>query len=228
VSHSHEILIAIDGPSASGKSTVSRKVAEELNFTYVDSGSFYRGFAWKAWKAGVSAKELPQVRDLLEHIRMEFFVDHRAVRFTIDGEDPYQELRSKPVVERVSDFAAIPEVRAYMVLMLQSMASFGQVVMEGRDIGTVVFTDTPFKFYLDADPHVRAKRRHREQENNDDVGNFNEVLKSLRRRDDKDTTRKMAPLQIAENAKVINTTSMSIDDVVQQIICKIKTAGFVP
>ena len=225
MSHFREILVAIDGPSASGKSTVSKKVAEKLNCTYVDSGSFYRGIAWKAWKAGVSAKDVPKVRALLECIRMEFFVDHRTVRFTIDGEDPSRALRSEPVVERVSDFAAIPEVRTYIVLKLKGMASFGQVVMEGRDIGTVVFTETPFKFYVDADPEVRAKRRHREQGDNDGVSDFREVYQSLRRRDNKDATRKMAPLQIAEDARVIDTTSMPIDDVVQQIVSEIDAAG---
>ena len=225
MSRSNEALIAIDGPSASGKSTVSRMVAQELKFTYVDSGSLYRGITWKALMAGVSTHDGSAVLAMLDGIRVDFHVHHHAVQFTIDGDDPGPALRSESVVERVSDIAAIPEVRAYVVRILQGMASLGQVVMEGRDIGTVVFTHTPFKYYLDADPDERARRRHRELEDRPGSGDFHRVIESLRRRDAKDATRKIAPLQIAENARVINTTKMSIDEVVRLIVGEVKAAG---
>lgn len=221
--HSRPVLVAIDGPSASGKSTVARKVAAELGFAYVDSGALYRGITWKAWQDGIDVRDASAMLALLERISLEFFEEAHAVRFRIDGTDPGQAIRSEAVVERVSDVAAIPGVRAFVVKQLQGMAAYGRVVMEGRDIGTVVFTDTPFKFYLDADPAERARRRHQEMKAADtgesDVG---EVLDSLKRRDQKDTTRKTAPLQIAEGAEVINTTSLSIDDVVGRIVAMIR------
>jgi cytidylate kinase len=217
--------VAIDGPSASGKSTVSRTVAAELGFTYVDSGALYRGITWKVWQDGVDATDAAAVIALLDRIEIEFFEESHAVRFRIDGVDPGQAIRSEPVVERVSDVAAIPEVRAYVVAKLQGMAGYGKVVMEGRDIGTVVFIDTPYKFYLDADPAERARRRHLEMTGTEAPADVHSVLDSLQRRDQKDTTRKTAPLQIAAGARVINTTSMSIDEVVRVIVSEIRAAG---
>ena len=218
--------IAIDGPSASGKSTVSRKVARLLDYIYVDSGSLYRGMTWKVIHDGVEASDAQAVIELMEGMDMQFFVEEHAVRFTIDGEDPGDQIRSEPVRENVSDVAAIPEVRAFMVQKLRDMADFGNIVMEGRDIGSVVFPQSPYKFYLDADPEERAKRRHAELVERRENGNVNEVLNSLKRRDEKDTKRATAPLQIPLGAQVINTTRMTIDEVVATIAeCVQTTVG---
>ena len=222
--NSEQILVAIDGPSASGKSTVSRRVAEQLGFVYVDSGSLYRGITWKAWTEGVDCKDAAAVIGLVGRIRMEFSVIRDVVCFTIDGTDPGSALRSEPVVERVSDIAAIPEVRDYINDHLRATAAYGHVVMEGRDIGTVVFPDSPFQFYLDADPRERARRRHLELQDGE-PGPLARVLDSLKRRDEKDTTRTAAPLQVSENARVVNTTRMSIDEVVQEIVSDVRHAG---
>lgn len=219
------VIVAIDGPSASGKSTVSKRVAQELEFTYVDSGSLYRGMTWKALRSGVDVRQPLAVVELMNRMKLEFFVDHRVVYFTVDGEDPGQQLRSEPVRESVSDVAAIPEVRTFMVNHLRDMAQFGEIVMEGRDIGTVVFPTTPFKFYLDASPEVRAQRRFNELapvEGTKDVG---VVMNSLARRDQKDSTRPTAPLQIALGARVIDSTAMTIDEVVASIVADVRAAG---
>lgn len=219
------VIVAIDGPSASGKSTVSKRVAQELEFTYVDSGSLYRGMTWKALRSGVDVRQPLAVVELMNRMKLEFFVEHRVVYFTVDGEDPGQQLRSEPVRESVSDVAAIPEVRTFMVNHLRSMAQFGEIVMEGRDIGTVVFPTTPFKFYLDASPEVRAQRRFNELapvEGTKDVG---VVMNSLARRDQKDSTRPTAPLQIALGARVIDSTAMTIDEVVASIVADVRAAG---
>jgi cytidylate kinase len=199
------IVVAIDGPSASGKSTVSKRAAIDLGFTYVDSGSLYR--------------------ELMSRMKLEFFVENKVVLFTIDGEDPGLQLRSEPVRESVSDIAAIPDVRSFMVTHLREMVRFGNIVMEGRDIGTVVFPTTPHKFYLDADPDERARRRFEELVQMEGVRDVNEVRDSLSRRDQKDSTRKTAPLQIALGARVVNTTAMSIDEVVALIVSEVKSAG---
>ncbi len=219
------IIVAIDGPSASGKSTVSKRVAQELAFTYVDSGSLYRGMTWKAIREGVDVRNALAVVELMNRMKLEFFVDHRVVYFTMDGEDPGQQIRSEPVRESVSDVAAIPEVRAFISNQLRDMVQFGNIVMEGRDIGTVVFPTTPFKFYLDASPEVRAQRRFNELAPVEGVKDVGVVRSSLARRDQKDSTRPTAPLQIALGATVIDSTSMTIDDVVAGIVANVRAAG---
>ncbi|HOW97297.1 MAG TPA: (d)CMP kinase [Kiritimatiellia bacterium] len=225
MSNNHSVsVVAIDGPSASGKSTVSKRVAQELKFTYVDSGSLYRGMTWKALRESVNIGQPEQVLDLMNRMKLEFYAENRVVLFTIDGEDPGLQLRSEPVRENVADIAAIPGVRAFLVARLQEMVRFGDIVMEGRDIGTVVFPESPFKYYLDADPEERARRRSLELKNMEGVGDVSKVLDSLTRRDKKDSTRKTAPLQIALGAKVINSTSMTIEEVVAQIVAEVRAA----
>lgn len=216
------VVVAIDGPSASGKSTVSKRVAQELGFVYVDSGSLYRGMTWKALREGVDVGQSEQVIELMNRMKLDFYVENRVVLFTIDGEDPGPQLRSEPVRENVADIAAIPEVRMFMVQNLRDMVRFGDIVMEGRDIGTVVFPTSPFKFYLDADPEERARRRCEELKNIEGGGDVSKVFDSLVRRDRKDSTRKTAPLQIALGARVINSTSIGIEDVVALIVADVR------
>jgi cytidylate kinase len=215
-------VVAIDGPSASGKSTVSKLVAKELAFTYVDSGALYRGMTWKAIRAGVDIARTEQVIELMNAMRIEFFAQEKVVLFTLDGEDPIPQLRSEPVRENVADIAAIPEVRAFMVARLREMVRFGDIVMEGRDIGTVVFPATAFKFYLDANPEERARRRQAELAPVEGVRDVRQVLDSLQRRDRKDSTRKTAPLQIALGARIVDSTRMGIDEVVALIVADVR------
>ena len=221
-------IVAVDGPSASGKSTVSRRTAQAVGFIYVDSGALYRGITWKCVKEGIDVKDSQAVTNLLIRMNMELVLKDNAVGYLIDGEDPGQEIRAEPVRERVADIAAQQSVRVYIVEKLRLMTKFGSLVMEGRDIGTIVFPDTPFKYYLDADPEERARRRAAEikvQEGTEDVG---AVLSSLRRRDQKDSSRATAPLQIALGAKIINSTGMTIEQVVDTIVVDLKKAGAVP
>jgi len=221
------IIVAVDGPSASGKSTVSRRAAQALGFVYVDSGAVYRGVTWKCVKEGVDVKDAQAVTNLLIRMNMELVLKDQAVGYLIDGEDPGQEIRAEPVRERVADIAAQQSVRVYIVEKLRLMTKFGSLVMEGRDIGTVVFPDTPYKYYLDADPEERARRRAAEIQQTEGAGDVNEVLSSLRRRDQKDSSRATAPLQIALGARIINSTGMSIDQVVDTIVSDLKKAGVV-
>ncbi len=221
------IIVAVDGPSASGKSTVSRRAAQALGFVYVDSGAVYRGVTWKCVKEGIDVKDAQAVTNLLIRMNMELVLKDQAVGYLIDGEDPGQEIRAEPVRERVADIAAQQSVRVYIVEKLRLMTKFGSLVMEGRDIGTVVFPDTPYKYYLDADPEERARRRAAEIRQTEGAGDVNEVLSSLRRRDQKDSSRATAPLQIALGARIINSTGMSIDQVVDTIVSDLKKAGVV-
>ena len=219
------LCIAIDGPSASGKSTVSRRVARALGFVYVDSGALYRGLTWAALKAGVDTTDAAAMIALLARNRWRFHVVDQALQFDIDGVNPGIELRSEPVREHVSDIAAIPEVRAFVVGRLREAADFGPLVMEGRDIGTVVFPESPCKFYLDADPEVRARRRLHDIVSLEGRGDVGMVRTSLARRDAKDRTRATAPLQIARDATVIDSTAMSVDEVVRFIVDRVRAAG---
>ena len=221
-------VVAIDGPSASGKSTVARRTAEALGWIYVDSGALYRGMTWKALREGVDTTKPADVVALLPRLQWEFTEEQRAIRFTIDGEDPGQQLRSELVREAVSDIAAIPEVRAFIVGELRQMIEFGSLVMEGRDIGSVVFPDTPFKFYLDASPVERARRRAAELAQAEGRGDVQQVLSSLTRRDQKDSGRKTAPLQIPLGARVIDSTQMNIAEVVALILGDLRQAGAAP
>jgi len=218
-------ILAIDGPSASGKSTVARLAAQRLGFNYVDSGSFYRGITWKCLREGVDTTDAAQVVELIERIDFQCFLREGAVMFAIDGEEPGDQIRSQPVQEHVSDIAAVPEVRTHLVKMLRDSSRLGSLAMEGRDIGTVVFPDTPFKYYLDADPEERARRRFEELADKSGYNDVQEVYHSLARRDHKDSTRSAAPLQIALGAKVIDSTGMVAEQVVDKIIDDLKSAG---
>ena len=222
MSNHKNIVVAVDGPAASGKSTVSKLVARELGYNYVDSGAFYRGVTWKAVRERVDVKNADAVIVLLQRMDLAITVEDHVVCFMIDGEDPGQQIRSEPVRERVSDVAVIPEVRSFIVDRLRETAAFGALVMEGRDIGSVVFPEARFKFYLDADPAERARRRHKELLETEGDSQMDEVLNSLQRRDKKDSTRETAPLQIALGARVIDSTALSCEKVVEVISREVK------
>jgi len=211
------IRVAVDGPSASGKSTVSKRLAEQLDFIYVDSGSLYRAITWTANEMNVAPEDTAAGGSFLGGLIAEPYLVGRDLRFKVNGTDPGDALRSEAVVERVSDVAAVPEVREFVVERLRDAARMGNLVMEGRDIGSVVFPDTPFKYYLDADPGERARRRFAERESGSGSEGLEAVRDSLDRRDRKDTSRQTAPLQIPEGACIINTTNLSLDEVVARI-----------
>ena len=222
MSNSASSVVAIDGPSASGKSTVSRRVAAELGWCYVDSGALYRGLTWKALRESVDTGRPEDLIALVPQLALEFSEVQRVLHFTINGEDPGLQLRSEPVQEAVSDVAAVPEVRAFIVAELRRLTAFGSLVMEGRDIGSVVFPATPFKFYLDADPWERARRRAQELAQAEGYSDVSRVADSLARRDRKDAGRKTAPLQIPLGAQVINSTALSIGQVVALIVAAVR------
>jgi cytidylate kinase len=214
--------IAIDGPSASGKSSVSKGVAAELGFIYSDSGALYRGVTWQAIRKGVDTKDAAAVIECMLNSDWNFFVQEGAATFSIDGDVPVQELREKDVRESVADVASIPEVRKFVVESLQSLANFGSLVMEGRDIGTVVFPNSPYKFYLDADPEERAMRRYRELVAAGEDEKAHEVMDSLKKRDKIDATRKTDPLVVAPGAQVIDSTSMTLEGVIKTVVDAVK------
>ena len=212
------IIIAIDGPSASGKSTVAREVAQRLDFNYVDSGSLYRGLTWKVLHEKIDPDDEAGILISMDAGDWEFHVADQAVVFTIDERSPGLALREPQIHENVSKVARVQAVREFINRHLRQMTRFGSLVVEGRDIGSVVFPETPYKFYLDADPVERARRRQAELVKADVSTGVDEVQSSLERRDEMDSNRETAPLQIALGATVINSTDLNVDDVVQVII----------
>jgi cytidylate kinase len=214
-------IVAIDGPSASGKSTVARRVAERLGYWHVDSGAVYRGVTWRALLEQGAPLSADKILATLPRAAPEFFADGRSVRFRMAGADPGDAIRSEQVSEAVSLVAAQPEVRAQVNEWLRGTVSFGSLVMEGRDIGTVVFPQAAHKFYLDASPEERARRRQKDLARAQAGADVDGVKASLLRRDDKDRTRRHAPLQVAAGALVIDTTNLTLDDVVAAVLTAI-------
>lgn len=194
------MMIAIDGPSASGKSTVAQMVAARLGYTYLDTGAMYRKVSAMALERGVSVSD-PAA--LVKMLREEWY--------DTDIED--ERLRSKEVTAVVSEVSAHGEVRNFLIGIQRAFAERHHIVMDGRDIGTVVLPDAGLKIYLDATAEVRAKRRAQESGRT-----FEEELESIKRRDHLDSTRKVGPLKRAEDAVLIDTSEMGIEEVVEKIV----------
>ena len=215
-------IVTIDGPSASGKSTVARQVAEILGGVYVDSGSVYRGITWQVLREGKDPGKPDEVIACLRRMKLEFVNEGRAARLRVNGIDPGAEIRSDAVQERVSEVAAIPEVRQTVNRRLRATTRFGDIVMEGRDIGSVVFPTARHKFYLDAVPEERARRRHLEKAAGEGASGVHTVMDALKRRDAKDSGRQTAPLKVPEGAVVVDTTGISIEQVVERIVARVR------
>lgn len=215
-------VIAIDGPSASGKSTVARRVAAALGMLYVDSGAVYRGVTYHVLQEGADTSSEEQTVAALRRMPIEFSVDSGAVVFAVNGVRLVSELRGQDVTQHVSPVAAVPEVRRQVTDWLRDMRGFGGLVMEGRDIGTAVFPDAGFKFYLDASAEERARRRHAEGPGAGGEASVEDVSESLKRRDRIDSTRATAPLKVADGSVIVDTTGMSIDEVVGAIVAHVR------
>jgi len=204
-------VIAIDGPAASGKSSVSRGVAARLGFLFVSSGHFYRAFAWGALRDGISPEESPA---WMVSRHLEVRRDDSGVSLLLDGKDATPHLSEAATAAMVSPLAAVPAVRDAVNARLRALAAEHDLVMEGRDIGSVVFPDTPWKFYLDASPEERARRRATEG-----------AVDSVAERDRLDSTRATAPLTIPDGAIVIDTTHLELDGVISAVLERLKTEG---
>jgi len=199
------VLIAIDGPAGAGKSSVARAVAERLGFTYLDSGAMYRAVGLAATRTGRSPG------DVAGEIEIGFADEGRRV--LLDGEDVSEAIRTPEASEMASQAAAMPVVREALVARQRELVDDGDWVAEGRDIGTVVAPDAEVKVYLDASPEERARRRA------DQIGgDYDAILTDQRVRDDRDSTREASPLRAADDAHVIDTTGLSLDEVVDRIV----------
>jgi cytidylate kinase len=199
-------VIAIDGPAASGKSTVARHLAKKLGFIFVSSGYYYRALAWGVLQKKLDPKNEKEISSWLQTLDFKTCIINGEARPLLNRIDPEEHLFDTEVNALVSPLAALPEVRNFLLNTLRNLALDHNLVMEGRDIGSVVFPDTPFKFYLDASLEERMRRRHQEGE-----------IDSIAERDRSDSSRALAPLLIPDGARVIDTTHLRIEEVAEHI-----------
>lgn len=217
-------VIAIDGPSGSGKSTIARLLGQKLGFLHVDSGALYRIMTLAALKGGIDCNDEKAVAALADEVKVEFVPKDGKVAYLFEGEEPGDAIRTPEVNAAVSPVSKVPEVRAVVTGWLRSMRELGDIVVEGRDIGSVVFPDTPARFYLDASPEARARRRHLEEVGKGIAKQTEEEVKaSLLGRDKIDSSRKTAPLKIADGAVVIDSTELTIDEVLATVLAHLPT-----
>ena len=215
------MIIAIDGPAGSGKSTVAKQVARMLGFQYLDTGAMYRSVAWYALEHQVNPDDVDALARIAQEKSIEFRAaqdDAQPSRVFIDGVDVTGEIRTPRIDKAVTPVSAIPEVRSALVLQQRAIASTHNVVMEGRDIGTVVFPNAEVKVFLTASAEERARRRAA-QNRERGFGEVNEsaILQDIIRRDEADSTRAASPLKPADDAHMLDTTDLSIDEVCEII-----------
>lgn len=213
--------IAIDGPAASGKSTVAELLAHRLGYLYFDTGVMYRAVTWAALLRGIPIEDEPAVTLLAEQLRIDVTPptadDGRQYTVLADGVDVTWAIRTPEVDANVSPVSAYPGVRRALVAQQRRVAAGGRVVMVGRDIGTVVLPDADLKLYLDASVEERARRRWLEVRARGEEADYEGVLVSMRRRDKIDSNREVAPLCVAEDAVVVDTTDLSIEEVLAEV-----------
>ena len=209
--------IAIDGPAGAGKSSIARAAAAQLGFIYVDTGALYRTVALGALKRGIRPEETDAIVALLPELDVAMeFVDGEQ-RVLLNGEDVSEAIRQPEVSGAASTVSAIPAVRQFLFDLQQNMANEHEVLMDGRDIGTVVLPDAQLKIFLTATPEERARRRYEQIKDTSDV-TYEEILRDINQRDYQDTHREIAPLKQAEDAVYLDTTDMSFDEVVDAIL----------
>jgi len=210
------IVIAIDGPAASGKSTVARDLTQSLNFVHVNSGAIYRAVTRAVLDAGIDPADAPAVGALLPRLRIECGQREGEGTVEINGVDLSARLHEPAVNAAVSPIARIPAVRAALFPLLRHYSRIANIVMEGRDIGSAIFPETPYKYYVDASPEVRARRRAAQG-----------FTDSVADRDRQDSTRTVAPLQQAEGALVIDSSDLTVEKVVALIVADLRDKGLV-
>jgi cytidylate kinase len=221
-------IITIDGPVASGKSTIGYLLAQKLGYLYLDTGAMYRAVTWAALTRGVPVEDERAVTALAEGLHIDItrptVDDGRQYTVLADGEDVTWDIRRPEVDANVSVISAYPGVRRAMVAHQRRIAAAGRVIMVGRDIGSVVLPDADLKLYLDATPQERARRRWLERQARGESVTYEEVLAMMLRRDEIDSHRAVSPLRVPDGAVVIDTTGLTIDEVLALILRRIETA----
>jgi cytidylate kinase len=218
------LIIAIDGPSASGKSTLGRMLARALNLLYIDTGSMYRAVALAVMESSISASDDVAVGSLAKRIDIDLHGDPDSLCVTLGGVDITDQIRTEEVTHLSSIISTIPEVRRAMVTRQREMGKRG-AVLNGRDIGTVVFPDADVKFFLTAEPDARAQRRFIEEQEVQPDANYQTTYADMIERDCRDSSREDSPLAVAADAIVLDSTGLSIDEVFQKMMAAVKEKG---
>lgn len=219
------MIVAIDGPAGAGKSSVAKTAAKRLGFHYLDTGAMYRACAYRALSTGVALDDAPALAAIASSEPIEFRYREGEVLpsiVTIGGLDVTHEIRTPEVDGAVSAVAAMPAVRAAMVVQQREIAAHDNCVVEGRDIGTTVFPDAELKVFITADPEVRARRRAEQNVGRNMGADFEQVYRAILARDEADSTREVAPLTQATDAEVIDTTSMGFEQVVARVVALVE------
>ena len=216
------VVVAIDGYSSCGKSTLAKALAKKLHFIYVDSGAMYRAVALYFIRNNVDLQNQQQVIEALKNIHLNFHSRDYETHITLNDEEVSEEIRQMPVSDKVSAVAAIHEVRVEMVKQQQRMGRSKNIVMDGRDIGTAVFPDAQIKIFMTADPKIRAERRYKEMLPKNPNITLEEVFENLAHRDYKDTTRAESPLVRAKDAIILDNTNLSPEQQLQFALGKVK------
>ena len=216
-----QLIVTIDGPAGAGKSTVARQLAERLGYLYLDTGALYRAVAWKVRSAGVNPEDGTAVSALLPEMRVSMDRRGDGVCVTVDGQDVTDELRSPEISTMASLVSAIPAVREWLLPVQRQVGNAGGVVAEGRDLGTRVFPAADAKFFLDADVNTRAGRRQQDLTGASRSAPLERTKQEIETRDQRDRSRAIAPLIPAEDAEVIDSTSLTVEQVIDRMMGKI-------
>jgi CMP/dCMP kinase len=214
------VIIAIDGEASTGKSTQAKKIAEKFNYNYRDSGAYYRAITLYLLQNNINSNDNIS-QSVLNQISIEQTYKDKKLSISLNGNDVTQKIRGFKVSVNVSNFAKKPEIRNFVYKQLRSLARSNSLVIDGRDIGTVVFPNATFKFFLLADPKIRAERRHKQI--NDKSVKLESIEEEILIRDNTDSTRKIAPLKKADDAFEIDVTLLTIEQVFEKILSKIKS-----
>jgi len=217
----NRMIVAIDGPAGVGKSTVAKLLAARLGYLYLDTGGLYRAVAWSVLHHGVDPAESEAVESLLPETSVQMLFQNGSVKVLVNGKNVTDELRTPAVSAAASIVSAIPAVRAWLLPVQRQIGSAGAVVAEGRDIGTKVFPQAGVKFFLEADADVRTHRRHRELVAAGHTGALEQTNADLIGRDTRDRTRAIAPLVAAEDALHIDTSTLTVEAVVDRMMAAI-------
>lgn len=213
----NNLVIAIDGPAGAGKSTVAKMVAEKLNYVYLDTGAMYRAVTYLVLERGVDPNNQEAVTEIARQADIVFSNASGKAKVYLNGEDITDKIRTREISNLVSPLSAIASVRSILVDQQRKLAASGNVVLDGRDIGTVVLPNADLKVFLTASGEERARRRLKDLEKQGEKADFTELLAEIEARDKRDSTRDVAPLKVADDAVVIDTDNLTIDQVVDQI-----------
>lgn len=212
------MIIAIDGPAGSGKSTVAKLVAKQLKYRYIDTGAMYRSVAWTAQKKGLDLADEAAMAEIAENLNIEFVPSEDGQSVLVDGENATAYLKNETVGKGAATVAAQKSVREALVARQRQIGKAGNVVMDGRDIGTVVFPQSDKKFFFVADAEERGRRRYEELKSKNPGLDLNIIIEEIRHRDYEDCNRKISPLVKADDALEVDTTRLSIEEVTDHVL----------